>query len=90
MEAYNSTGNFLIVPADHIENPTELPDDWWQNVKELINKVPKLDHYNISLNYGQNAGQTVRHLHFWIIPRVGGKPTSGRGLANLLHSANQT
>jgi diadenosine tetraphosphate (Ap4A) HIT family hydrolase len=88
--AYNSPGNFLIIPADHTESPTDLPDTWWATFKQLLAKAPgPLDQYNISLNYGNNAGQTVSHLHFWLIPRTAGKPASGRGLASLIDSANQ-
>jgi diadenosine tetraphosphate (Ap4A) HIT family hydrolase len=42
------------------------------------------DHYNLSLNVGEHAGQTVKHLHFWVIPRQPGLPTSGMGLATLV------
>ena len=90
IEAYNSPGNFLIIPADHIEESADLPDTWWATFKQLLAKVPEpLEHYNISLNFGKNAGQTLSHLHFWIIPRVGGTPASGRGLASLIDTTNQ-
>ena len=90
IEALGSEGNYLVVPKTHAENPQDLPDDWWAHFKQLFNKVPVAkDHYNISLNVGQHAGQTVKHLHFWIIPRQPGLPSSGKGLAALVSSANQ-
>ena len=88
--AYNNPGIFLIIPAEHTELVTDLPDTWWATFKQLLAKVPvPLEHYNISLNYGKNAGQTLPHLHFWVIPRVGGTPASGRGLAAFIDTANQ-
>ena|SRR6185503_2982386 len=90
VEAYKSQGNFLIIPAEHTERLTDLPDTWWATFKQLLAKVPvPLQDYNISLNHGKNAGQTLPHLHFWIIPRTGDTPASGRGLASLIDIANQ-
>jgi len=83
--ALGDGGNYLIVPEVHAEEPGELPDAWWTDFKELFAKVP-IDkaHYNLSLNVGEHAGQTVKHLHFWVIPRQAGLPTSGKGLATLI------
>jgi diadenosine tetraphosphate (Ap4A) HIT family hydrolase len=90
MPAHSSPANYLIVPLAHTESPHDLPDDWWASVKELLAKVPGLgDHYNISINLGRNAGQTVKHIHFWIIPRDGDKPSSGKGFASLIHEADR-
>lgn len=44
--------------------------------------------YNISLNIGKLAGQTVKHLHFWVIPRYADTPSTGKGLACLIKDAN--
>ena len=43
--------------------------------------LPKLnpDGFNIGLNEGQAAGQTVRHAHVHLIPRFGGDVTDPRG-----------
>ena len=88
--AYGSPGNYLIIPKQHAEAPGDLPDSWWQDVKELFAHIPETgDHYNMSLNVGEHAGQTVKHLHFWVIPRQAGLPSSGHGLATLLDTANQ-
>ncbi len=89
IQAHGGKGNFLVVPKDHFENPDDLPDSWWADFKQLFAKIP-IDkaNYNISLNIGAYAGQTITHLHFWVIPRVPGLPTSGMGLAALVARTN--
>jgi len=83
-------GCYLIIPNRHVEQLVELDDDWWAGFKQLLPKIPNLaPDYNLSLNFGANAGQTVRHLHFWIIPRESDKPSSGKGLAKLINDANE-
>jgi len=87
-ESYDSS--YLIIPRDHLEELTDLPDTWWAELKQLLPKVPDLPkNYNLSLNYGKEAGQTLAHLHFWIIPREPGKPASGKGLARLIREVDQ-
>ncbi len=88
--ALGSEGNFLIIPKIHTESPADCADDWWHHFKLLFAKLPDIgEHYNVSFNVGEHAGQTVKHLHFWIIPRRAGLPGSGMGLATLLDSKNK-
>ncbi len=90
IESLFGARHYLIVPSSHIEEVTDLPDDWWQHVKQLVTQIPDLgSNYNISLNYGKEAGQTQPHLHFWVIPREAGKPSSGKGFARLIHESDQ-
>jgi len=85
----NST-NYLIIPKAHIERLTDLPASWWGDVAELLPQVPNLlSSYNMSVNIGKDAGQSVGHVHFWVIPREPGLPASGKGLARLVNEANQ-
>jgi L-threonylcarbamoyladenylate synthase len=80
-----SPNNYLIIPFEHIESPLELPDNWWHDFKENMSHIPKpLNGYNISINIGKQAGQTLKHLHFWIIPRKSGYSSSGKGLASFI------
>lgn len=80
-----SPGDFLIIPSSHTESLQDLPDDWWNDFKRLLATLPtNLESYNLSLNFGKTAGQSVKHLHFWIIPRKDGKKSSGKGLAKLI------
>jgi diadenosine tetraphosphate (Ap4A) HIT family hydrolase len=90
IKAQGIEGSFLIVPKAHAESPNALPDTWWAGFKQLFARIPsENDHYNVSLNVGERAGQTVKHLHFWIIPRLPGKPSSGKGLAGLIRDADR-
>jgi|GEM_PF-1730937 len=89
IEASKHPGNFLIIPAAHTETPAELPNDWWKSVATLLTQVPvTLDHYNISLNIGEHSGQTVNHLHFWVVPRQADAASSGKGLTTLVQNAD--
>jgi diadenosine tetraphosphate (Ap4A) HIT family hydrolase len=82
-------GSYLIVPSLHIESLADLPDMWWSDVKTLLAQVPNLpSDYNLSLNIGRPAGQTIKHLHLWIVPRLAGEPASGKGLARLIAESN--
>jgi diadenosine tetraphosphate (Ap4A) HIT family hydrolase len=82
---------FLIIPTAHTEAVTDLPDTWWLEVKTLIKHIPDLPkQYNISINIGEQAGQTIKHLHFWVIPRLANQPATGKGLARLIFEANNS
>ncbi len=83
-------GTFLIIPSVHVEEVVELANDWWRSFKELFAHVPGLPpDFNVTLNHGKLAGQSVRHLHFWVIPRLPGQPSSGKGMARLIDDANK-
>ena len=78
-------GTYLIIPNQHVEALTDLPDTWWVEIKQLLPRIPDLpSDYNLTLNYGKAAGQSVKHLHFWVVPRETGKHSSGKGLASLV------
>lgn len=48
-------------------------------VKEIIDKKFKPDGYNIGVNIGEAAGQTVMHCHIHVIPRYEGDVVCPRG-----------
>jgi diadenosine tetraphosphate (Ap4A) HIT family hydrolase len=82
---------YLIIPELHTESPQDLPDTWWQSVKALLLQMPEMPtDYNLSFNIGKVSGQTLSHLHLWVIPRVAGQPASDMGLASLIARVNQT
>jgi len=89
IKASTSSSNYLIIPDPHIESLLDLPDNWWQEIKSLLLNVPNLQSYNVSINIGEQAGQTMKHLHFWVIPRLSGLPASGKGVARLIAETNQ-
>tara|TARA_Y100001954_G_scaffold9877_1_gene9952 strand:- start:1338 stop:1703 length:366 start_codon:yes stop_codon:yes gene_type:complete len=47
--------------------------------KEIIEKDYKPDGYNIGMNCGKSAGQTVMHFHCHLIPRYKGDMENPRG-----------
>ena len=74
-----SPGHALIVPRRHIASWFEasaaerealmaLVDE----VKERLDRDRPPDGYNIGVNVGAAAGQTVMHLHLHLIPRFTG------------------
>jgi len=81
-----SPGHALLVPRAHIP-------DWFSAGPELqraltcaieiakaeIEKNHHPDGYNIGLNVGAAAGQTVFHLHLHVIPRYAGDVADPRG-----------
>ena len=57
--------NFLAVPAEemgHVINATQI-------VAEAVVRSLNTDGFNIVVNSGKAAGQTVYHFHYHIIPR---------------------
>ncbi len=60
------------------EERHELPEVILK-AKEWINKNGKPDGYNIGINCGEAAGQTVFHFHCHVIPRFHGDMADPRG-----------
>jgi diadenosine tetraphosphate (Ap4A) HIT family hydrolase len=86
--AMSHPGNYLIIPREHTTRITDLPDGWMRDFKQLLGHIPDLDHFNVSINIGKSAGQTVNHLHFWIVPRGEEQAAAGKGLVTLLKHVN--
>ncbi len=57
--------NFLSVPVNELDELIELTQYLSKYIKEVLNA----DGFNIIVNNGAAAGQTVYHFHFHIIPR---------------------
>lgn len=76
-----SEGHTLVIPKSHTAGLLDTDDAM---LMELIKKVKKIashikatlpcDGFNILQNNGEAAGQTVKHIHFHIIPRKNGEP----------------
>src|SRR5262249_19369182 len=86
-------GHILLVSKRHITSPFELTRqegadlvDSLSSVKILLQKRFQPDGYNIGINTGQAAGQTIPHLHIHVIPRYQGDVKEPRGgIRNLKH-----
>lgn len=72
-------GHILIIPKRHqLDIFTLTPDEWEElqviltRTKKYIDEEYKPDGYNVGVNCGEVAGQTVFHLHIYVIPRYAG------------------
>jgi diadenosine tetraphosphate (Ap4A) HIT family hydrolase len=60
---------WLIIPAEHVESLEDLPIGWGESLVELIHEANIRSGFNLSLNIGADAGQTMPHLHWWLLDR---------------------
>ena len=81
-----SPGHLLIITKRHIETFFKTTQDekiallkGIEQAKNLIEKKLSPDGYNIGINDGKAAGQTVTHLHIHLIPRYDGDSKDPRG-----------
>lgn len=81
-----SPGHTLVIPRRHARSLFDLSDSEQQAIWSLVAEVrTKLieelrpDGFNVGLNDGQAAGQTVMHAHVHVIPRFNGDVTDPRG-----------
>jgi diadenosine tetraphosphate (Ap4A) HIT family hydrolase len=79
-------GHTLVVPKRHVASLFDLPAEEqaavWRLVAlvrgKLMNEL-KPDGFNVGVNDGQVAGQTVMHAHVHLIPRRKGDVADPRG-----------
>ena len=71
-------GHTLVIPKAHSQGLLETPDETLAAIIARVKKVAAhlkaalpCDGFNILQNNGAAAGQTVPHVHFHIVPRVG-------------------
>ncbi len=86
-----SEGHTLIIPKRHIRSLFETTEKERYALYNLLEKVrTELDitlvpsGYNIGINDGATAGQTVPHLHIHLIPRYPGDQEDPRGGIRLI------
>src|SRR5262249_3188333 len=79
-------GHTLVVPKRHVASLFELPDEEQGALWKLVAQVRALlvaelrpDGFNVGLNDGTSAGQTVMHAHAHVIPRRHGDVADPRG-----------
>jgi diadenosine tetraphosphate (Ap4A) HIT family hydrolase len=79
-------GHTLVIPRRHVASLFELPDEEQAAVWKLVAQVRALlvaelrpDGFNVGLNDGTSAGQTVMHAHIHVIPRRHGDVADPRG-----------
>ena len=81
-----SPGHCLVVPRRHEPDflaltPKEQTAAWAlvASVRQHIETSRIPDGYNIGINVGEAAGQTVAHAHLHVIPRYHGDVADARG-----------
>ena len=79
-------GHMLIVPKNHIVTYFDAGEEdkkyLWALVEECkryLDEKYNSDGYNVGINCGEAAGQTVMHLHIHLIPRYVGDIENPRG-----------
>jgi diadenosine tetraphosphate (Ap4A) HIT family hydrolase len=82
-----SPGHTLVIPRRHVADILELSADETADVLRLVGEViarlkteRQPDGFNVGLNIGRAAGQTVMHAYVHVIPRFAGdhpKPEGG-------------
>lgn len=81
-----SLGHTLIIPKRHIQSLFEASREEREALLDLVSEVRTMlltertpDGFNIGINDGTAAGQTVMHLHIHLIPRYAGDARDPRG-----------
>lgn len=81
-----SPGHTLIIPKRHVGSFFELDAAEQHALLALLDSAKKSldieyqpDAYNLGLNDGPAAGQSIAHVHFHLIPRYAGDCDDPRG-----------
>jgi diadenosine tetraphosphate (Ap4A) HIT family hydrolase len=81
-----SPGHSLVIPRRHVESFFQLSEYERIALLTLLDQAKAAaeaefqpDGYNIGINDGAAAGQTVPHLHIHLIPRFNGDRPDPRG-----------
>ncbi|MDH5358924.1 MAG: HIT family protein [Gammaproteobacteria bacterium] len=81
-----SPGHTLVIPNRHVASFFELTPEEVSACMELINEEKLLidkefspDGYNVGVNIGPAAGQSINHVHIHIIPRYKGDVENPQG-----------
>jgi diadenosine tetraphosphate (Ap4A) HIT family hydrolase len=86
-----SPGHSLVIPRRHFERLEEATPEENVAIFDLVSEVsktieiaPSPDGFNIGINDGLAAGQTIPHLHVHIIPRYTDDQSDPRGGVRLI------
>lgn len=80
-------GHCLIIPFRHVETYFELSEReilacnalLLQTKQQLLSTDSSIGGFNIGVNSGEAAGQTIFHCHIHLIPRRSGDVENARG-----------
>lgn len=66
--------HFLAIPKTHFKLLSEMTEDDAERLKRILKKIPTIEKelelkngYRLVINQGDDAGQTVPHLHIHIL-----------------------
>ncbi len=81
-----SRGHALVIPKRHVGTVFDLGSEEYRGAFELLRDLKlyleeqiRTDAFNIGVNCGENAGQTIDHAHIHLIPRYSGDVANPRG-----------
>ena len=81
-----SEGHFLVIPYRHFASYFDITDEereeLWLLVargRDMVEEKYHPDGYNIGINVGKWAGQSINHLHIHVIPRYKGDVENPKG-----------
>lgn len=81
-----SPGHFLVVPYRHVFDYFDISDEEREELWKLVGEGKVMadakhnpDGYNIGINVGKWAGQSIPHLHIHVIPRYQGDVENPKG-----------
>lgn len=81
-----ASGHTLIISRRHVDSFFDLTPDEVAALMELLGRakarldaISGPDGYNVGVNVGRAAGQTVMHVHVHLIPRRAGDVAEPRG-----------
>lgn len=81
-----SPGHLLIIPLRHVSDFFDLTEEERTAMFELLwvakkhlSEALKPGGFNVGVNAGEVAGQTVMHVHLHLIPRYAGDVPDPRG-----------
>ncbi len=87
LDAYPvSPGHTLVIVRRHVASPFDLTAQEAADIAKLVwmtrDRLDVSSHpsgYNLGVNVGTDAGQTVMHMHVHVIPRYSGDITDPAG-----------
>lgn len=81
-----SHGHILVIPRRHFSDIFEATPDELRALSELTRRVREFveeeyapEGYNIGINMGRAAGQSIMHVHIHFIPRYSGDRRDPKG-----------
>ena len=81
-----SEGHFLVIPYRHFSDYFDITDEEREELWRLVDEGKAMadekhnpDGYNIGINVGTWAGQSIPHLHIHVIPRYQGDVEDPKG-----------